>query len=370
MKQELPLGYPEQVIFRLRSLYNRHGYSQYRMSKFEEYDLYARNKDFLISDSVITFMDTNGKLMALKPDVTLSIVKNIRDNDAQLHKLYYNENVYRVTKNAHCFKEIMQVGLECIGNIDTYSILEVLSLAAESLQLISPRSILDISHLGVLSELLDRLGIPAGRKKEALACIGSKNIHELDALCRGCGLEEEKINLLNRTVTTSGAPTAVLPEIISLVSGFIDPTPLEQLLTITRSLEGTPAGSMLKFDFSAVDDTRYYNGILFKGFVEGLPNSVLSGGQYDNLMRKMRRSAGAIGFAVYMDALERLDDQKSDFDVDTLVLYSAATPLSLIRTNVDRLTGEGRSVLVQQSIPQGIRPRQILNLTETEVEDL
>ena len=38
------------------------------MSKFEEYDFYAVNKDFLVSDSVITFTDTNGKLMALKPD--------------------------------------------------------------------------------------------------------------------------------------------------------------------------------------------------------------------------------------------------------------------------------------------------------------
>ena len=69
----------ERIIFELRSIYNHFGYSRYRMSKFEEYELYLHNKDFLISDSVITFTDTNGRLMALKPDVTLSIVKNSRD---------------------------------------------------------------------------------------------------------------------------------------------------------------------------------------------------------------------------------------------------------------------------------------------------
>ena len=69
----------ERIVFSLRSLYGGYGYSRYKMSKFEEYELYVRNKDFLISDSVITFTDTNGKLMALKPDVTLSIVKNGRD---------------------------------------------------------------------------------------------------------------------------------------------------------------------------------------------------------------------------------------------------------------------------------------------------
>ena len=67
----------EKRIFALRTLYSRAGYRSYRMRKFEDYDLYSRNKDFLLSDRVITFTDTNGKLKALKPDVTLSIVKNI-----------------------------------------------------------------------------------------------------------------------------------------------------------------------------------------------------------------------------------------------------------------------------------------------------
>ena len=110
----------ESILFSLRSLYGQHGYSHYKMNKFEEYDLYAHNKDFLISDSVITFTDGNGKLLALKPDVTLSIVKNSRDRSDVLQKLYYNENVYRMSKGSRNFKEIMQVGLECIGKVDDY----------------------------------------------------------------------------------------------------------------------------------------------------------------------------------------------------------------------------------------------------------
>ena len=69
----------EKIIFALRSLYSEYGYKPYRMSKFEEYDLYAENKEFLVSDNVITFTDTDGKLMALKPDVSLSIIKNGRN---------------------------------------------------------------------------------------------------------------------------------------------------------------------------------------------------------------------------------------------------------------------------------------------------
>ena len=68
------LDFTERIVYSLRSLYSSYGFSQYKMGKFEEYDFYSRNKDFLVSDEVITFTDTNGKLMALKPDVTLSIV--------------------------------------------------------------------------------------------------------------------------------------------------------------------------------------------------------------------------------------------------------------------------------------------------------
>ena len=99
------LKYDEKTVFSLRELYGKYGYSQYKMSKFEEYDLYVRNKDFLISDHVITFTDTNGKLMALKPDVTLSIIKNSKDLPETVQKVYYDENVYRVSKGTQSFKE-------------------------------------------------------------------------------------------------------------------------------------------------------------------------------------------------------------------------------------------------------------------------
>ena len=127
----------EKVISDFSRICERRGYSQYRMNKFEEYDLYVRNKDFLVSDSVITFTDTSGKLMALKPDVTLSIIKNGKDIPGEIQKVYYNESVYRVSKHTHSFREITQVGLEAIGAVDEYTIYEVLRLACESLGAIS-----------------------------------------------------------------------------------------------------------------------------------------------------------------------------------------------------------------------------------------
>ena len=149
------LKYGEQAVFLLRSLYSKYGYKQYKMRKFEEYDLYVQNKDFLISDSVITFTDTNGKLMALKPDVTISIVKNTKDIDGAVQKVYYDENVYRVSKGTRSYKEIKQAGLECIGDIDSYCVSEVLSLAVRSLLAISEQCVVDVADLAILFAFYD-----------------------------------------------------------------------------------------------------------------------------------------------------------------------------------------------------------------------
>jgi histidyl-tRNA synthetase len=118
----------EAASLKLRSLYSGFGYNRFKMSKFEEYDLYVKNKDFLISDGIITFTDTNGKLLALKPDVTLSIIKNSSD-DGGTKKLYHDENVYRISGDSKSFKEITQTGLDIVG-VDPPALLYLLFCTA------------------------------------------------------------------------------------------------------------------------------------------------------------------------------------------------------------------------------------------------
>ena len=180
----------------------QHGYRQFKMSKFEEYDLYVRNKDFLISDSIITFTDTNGKLMALKPDVTLSIVKNSKASEGGLEKVFYNENVYRVSRGGEAFREIMQVGAECIGEIDEYGLCEVLLLAAKSLETLSDSFVLDLSHMGILAAVLDGLGLTDAARAELLVCIGDKNLHTAREICRREGVSPEGEAALELLITS------------------------------------------------------------------------------------------------------------------------------------------------------------------------
>lgn len=358
----------ERVAYALRGLYDQYGYAQYRMSKFEEYDLYARNKDFLISDSVITFTDPGGKLMALKPDVTLSIVKNSLDRAGSVRKLYYNENVYRVTKGAHAFKEILQMGLECLGSVDDYCIFEVLSLAAQSLKMISEEAVLDISHLGLLTELMDSIGVPAEKRSALVQLLSQKNAHEIGALCAEAGISEASAAVLLRLVNMKGTPAEVLPELEVLIGSYVNSDTLCRFAAVLRALACSEIAPLLRIDFSVVDDLHYYNGFVFKGFVKGLPGSVLTGGQYDKLMRKMKRSDCAIGFAVYMDMLERLEEADSGYDVDVVLLYDSTVSLQTAALQAWKLRQAGYSVTVQPGVPEGVRYRKLMKISGEEVQ--
>jgi len=349
----------------LRSLYSSRGYTQYKMNKFEEYELYVRNKDFLISDAVITFTDTNGKLLALKPDVTLSIIKNYRAEAGIVQKTYYNENVYRVASQSRSFKEIMQVGIECMGAVDRFCIFEVLSLAANSLRILSLDSVLDLSHFGMLSRLISSLGISQEAKRAVLTFVGEKNAHELRDTLQNEGVDRDRILVLERMISLCGAPDEVLPELKALLPKEEFSADLAQLEELCNSLDRAGFGDLIRLDFSVVDDLEYYNGIVFKGFIKGIPERILSGGQYDGLMRKMNRDARAIGFAVYMDLLEEISRRREEYDGDILLLYGENASVEQVHLAAEKLRAQGRAVTAQKAVPQKMAYRTVYRITES-----
>ena len=352
----------EQAIFALRDLYRQYGYSQYKMSRFEEYDLYVRNKDFLVSDEVITFTDHSGRLLALKPDVTLSIIKNTVDRAGAVQKVYYNENVFRVAKGTHSFKEIMQAGLECIGDLQQYEIAEVLILAAKSLALIGENYVLDLSHMGLVAAMLSACGLSEEGKSKALSFIHQKSAHELSALCAEEGLSTKAEQKLLALCLQCGGASKVLESLKALLETAEEKEAFEEFSALCAILQKT-CGEQIRLDFSVGNDMKYYSGVVFKGYIEGIPAGVLSGGQYDKLLQKMGRKSGAIGFAVYLDLLERLNKSEATYDFDFLLLREEDTAAADLVEAVEQLQKEG-SVLVAKEPPEDLRFCKVLKLTK------
>ncbi len=288
----------ERVSFTLRSRYIARGFSPYRMGKFEEYDLYAKNKDFLVDPRVITFTDTDGALLALKPDVTLSIAKNF-DGKAPLQKLYYSENVYRPSASGG-FREILQSGVECMGEIDTGVLENVLTLACECLSDISGDFVLSVSDLGVLSALLAAMQLSEEEEETLTTLIKGKNAVEARRFCEEVGVENALTQLLFRLITTS----VTLSEASELFADSpVVGEAFSTLNELAKSRELRPFSEKIRFDFSVILNRRFYSGTVFAGYAESAPRAVLTGGRYDKLMRRLKKKGDAVGFAVYLDRL-------------------------------------------------------------------
>ena len=107
--------------------------------------------------------------------------------------------------------------------------------------------------------------------------------------------------------------------------------------------------------------------MVFRGFVEGAAQGVLSGGRYDRLLQRMGKPGGAMGFAVYLDRLERVQEAAADFDADVLILCASDADAALAAKTAEEARKNGQTVRVQQSIPAGMRFRRVLEVKNGEV---
>ena len=342
----------ERIVHSLRSLYTSYGYTKYKMSRFEEYDLYAGNKDFLVSGNIITFTDTDGALMALKPDVTLSIVKGFREEEECVSKVSYDEKVYRVSSSSGVFKEITQVGIECLGDIEGVELGEVAMLAEKSLLLISDDSMLTISHMGITEAFLAMIPSMTARA-EALKFMEEKNISALDALKEKYPESRDAVLKLRSLILLNGSNEEVIKKLSEMGADKKSLDELEEVVSVLDSVH-------LRIDFSVLGGMNYYNGITFRGYVKGVPESVISGGQYDKLMARMGKKAKAIGFAVYMDALEKLLEGRDEYNVDVALVYDEDSSMSEVLRKAEEIRKSGRSVSTMKKIPQKLNSREVV----------
>lgn len=332
----------DRIINDLKSLFDQNGYRYYKMRRFEEYSLYMENKNFLSNEYIITF-NHNGKLLALKPDVTLSIVKNAKAYVGNTEKLYYREGVFRYDRKSHDYKEVNQIGLEVMGEIDETTDYEILLLALKSLKLISENFVLCISNTGIISGIFEHLNITSYEiKNKIIGSIKEKSRHILESVLSDISITDEGKEML------LGLFEGVIPE--------IDETK-DSALALKNTLECMSSlgfKDKVKIDFSIINDLDYYNGTVFNGFIDGLPKAILSGGRYDGLVEKFGAKVNAEGFAIYLDDLLYLDD-KEEYDADVVLTYNeSSNPVDVLK-RADEIRASGESVRITAKIPSNLK---------------
>ncbi|MCF0248174.1 MAG: ATP phosphoribosyltransferase regulatory subunit, partial [Synergistes sp.] len=191
-----------------------------------------------------------------------------------------------------------------------------------------------------------------------------KNRSAVLSLCAKGGLDARRTEMLRTLSELYDVPSAALPRLESLGWSGAGRDALAELRVLTDILISQGFGDDLRIDFSSVSRLKYYNGPVFFGSLPGVPESVLSGGRYDPLLARMGKSGGAIGFAVYLDRLERFCEAPSGPDGDLLLLYDEDDDPVRVSLLAENLAEAGGVIRVCRTAPEGLVFRRTLRFKE------
>ena len=155
-----------QIIQTIKDIFSQRNYQRIITPVLELYETLEKGLSPDLADRCIKFVDRDGQLMVLRPDMTTPIARVVASRMAAVTepmRLYYIENVFRKQKpEAGYDKEFYQVGVELIGLPGESADSEILKLACDVLEGIGLRDVeIDTGHV-------DRLQGLSVEKKEAL----------------------------------------------------------------------------------------------------------------------------------------------------------------------------------------------------------
>jgi ATP phosphoribosyltransferase regulatory subunit len=256
--------------------------------------------------------------------------------------------------------EIDQLGVELLGEVDACATAEVARLAIESLRAVGPAYVLDVSHMGFASGLFAAAGLSPDTQELLNGFIRQKNGHELAQALAEAGVPASFAERIEALLTLAGAFPETLAAAKALCVSADMEAALNELAALHAALTAAGLAGNVRLDFSMLNDQSYYNGVVFQGYVEGAPRVVLSGGRYDPLMRRFGKAGDAIGFAMYLDELDRVLADSRAWDADVLALYRAGDDAAKVSAAVFALAAQGLKVFAAKSTPADFRAARTL----------
>lgn len=302
------LNKEEKLVFKLRNLFENYGYEKLSVNLLEDYETYYLHGEMIKTESLLKVIDPQGKLYVLRPDMTMPIAKKIAGetrNDYISNKIYYVDDIFRIDKkNFASISQKKQIGIELLGEKSIYGDYEIINLAIEALEEISPKYHIDIGHAEFLKIIFEEAEFNHEEKEHLISLFENRASSDLEKYLEKFQLDKRVENLIKSIPNLYGDFDKVIGIIEELDLDF---NRLSHIILELKILKETLPKAKIELDFSMINNLNYYTGIIFKGYLEGISQVVLQGGRYDNLSQNFGKKIDAIGFAINLqDVFERL----------------------------------------------------------------
>jgi len=299
----------EEITQTLKQLFKRNGYMQVQTPIFEYYDLFTKIEGTINKNQMIKLIDSDGKVLVLRPDATIPIARMVATNFRDSNKMYkfsYVTSIFRLRDENRRIpsREFTQAGVEWFGKGGPEEDAEIIKLAIQSLLLLGVNHFkVDLGQAKFYKTLIDQIELDQEEMISIQRLIENKNVTELEAKILDLELEESYKKALLTIPLLYGKPENVLISAKNICLNdemFAEILRLEQVFNILKD-EGYE--KYLSIDLGLINHLNYYTSIIFQAYVDGYGKPVIIGGRYDQLTNLFGYASKAIGFGIYLDDL-------------------------------------------------------------------
>ncbi|MEM0286490.1 MAG: ATP phosphoribosyltransferase regulatory subunit, partial [Candidatus Methanomethyliaceae archaeon] len=265
-----------------------------RTSTIEYFDIIKLGSGETFADSIFKFQDYDGKLISIRGEITTQIARMMATRLCSENRVYYIENCIRFLSPKEIgLREFWQAGAELFGKGEAEEDGEIISMAIECLEKLGIKANIDIGSISIFRKIANRFKIEDLdylRKN-----ISSKSLVAIKEIIN----DEKALEVFTNMVEKRGG-IEVIERIVNLGIEEIyeDLKYFEKLFEI---IEAYGYKDRIIVDLSTLRELKYYNGIVFEIFIEGIGIPIGGGGRYDEMMKEFGLSIGATGFAINLD---------------------------------------------------------------------
>lgn len=297
----------KQLISTFKNRFQTYGYKQIRTSTFESYDLYSNVAGTIPQDEMIKVIDASGKVLVLRPDVTIPVTQEVarqHPNLTEVKRYFYVLDVFRQSFANNGSKERTQAGVECFGSNSVETDAEILALAIHTLNDLGTYNFkIEIGHAGFFKSLVAELNLSHSDFQKLQQFIEQKNVTEIAPFLENLNVDQHLIDALSTIPLLYGKPEDVLARLEKISLQTTINEEITYLKSVYDILKSYGIEDNVVLDLGLISHMEYYTDIIFQGFIQNISKPVLIGGRYNHLADQFDAHIPAIGFAYDVDLL-------------------------------------------------------------------
>jgi ATP phosphoribosyltransferase regulatory subunit len=273
------------------------------------YALFERGMGRAEAHRAFRFTDTDGRLIALRPDVTSGIARAAATLFAQVVRplrFAYAASVWRQQARSHAEwrRESRQLGCELIGTAGARGDVEMLLIIAESFDRLALRESfrVTLNHVGVFNGVAERLSLNTDAREEMRRLVDTRDFSALQEFLHPLTDSPDDTTAFAKLMRLSGK-SEMFDRARRIISNERSIRALDELEAVWRTLETLNLTDNFEIDLGDASNLDYYTGMVFKIYAHGAGAHVGSGGRYDELIANFGAAEPAVGFVLDLDAL-------------------------------------------------------------------